>query len=35
MSAGILGFLFGLFIGSIFGFFLLAVLTASRDDKDR
>ncbi len=35
MSAGILGFLFGLFIGSIFGFLLLAVLTASKDDKDR
>ena len=35
MSAGILGFLFRLFIGSIFGFLLLAFLVASKDDKDR
>ena len=35
MSAGILGFMFGFFVGSIFGFLLLAFLTASKDDKDR
>lgn len=35
MSAGILGFILGMFVGGFFGIFVIALLTASKDEKER